>query len=30
MENAHAMFDRVVNEYPDSEYAGRSQNARGY
>ncbi len=30
MENANAMFDRVVNEYPDSEYAGRSQNARGY
>ena len=30
MENANAMFDGVVNEYPDSEYAGRSQNARGY
>ena len=30
MENANAMFDRVVNEYPDSEYASRSQNARGY
>lgn len=28
--NANAMFDKVVNEYADSEYAGRARNARGY
>ena len=30
MDNANAMFDRVVNEFPDSEYVSRVQNARGY
>lgn len=29
-ENANAMFDRVVTEFPDSEYVSRVQNARGY
>ena len=29
-ENANAMFDQVVGLYPDSEYAAKAQNARGY
>ena len=29
-ENANARFDRVVTEFPDSEYVSRVQNARGY
>lgn len=29
-ENANAMYDRVVNEFPDSEYVSRAKNARGY
>lgn len=28
--NANVMFDKVVNEFPDSEYADRAKNARGY
>ena len=28
--NANAMFDTVVGNYPDSEYAAKAQNARGY
>lgn len=27
---ANAMFDQVVGNYPDSEYAAKAQNARGY
>ncbi|MCB7317759.1 tetratricopeptide repeat protein [Lacrimispora sp. 210928-DFI.3.58] len=30
MDNANTMFDKVVNEYPDSEYVSRARNARGY
>lgn len=30
MDNANTMFDKVVNEYPDSEYVSRAINARGY
>ncbi len=30
MDHANVMFDRVVNEFPDSEYVSRVQNARGY
>lgn len=29
-DNANAMFDKIVNEFPDSEYVTRSKNARGY
>ena len=29
-ENANAMFDKVVGEHGDSEYAQRARNARGY
>ena len=29
-ENANAMFDQVVGNFPDSEYASRAQSARGY
>lgn len=29
-ENANAMFDQVVGNFPDSEYAPKAQNARGY
>ncbi|MBS6954208.1 MAG: tetratricopeptide repeat protein [Enterocloster asparagiformis] len=29
-ENANAMFDQVVGNYPDSDYAARAKNARGY
>lgn len=29
-ENANAMFDQIVGNYPDSEYASRAQSARGY
>lgn len=29
-ENANALFDQIVGEYPDSEYAPRAQQARGY
>ena len=28
--NANAMFDQVVGNFPDSEYASRAQSARGY
>lgn len=28
--NANAMFDKIVNEYPDSDYVSRARNARGY
>lgn len=28
--NANAMFDQVVGNYPDSEYASRAASARGY
>lgn len=28
-DNANAMFDRIVNEFPDSDYVTRAQNARG-
>ena len=28
--SANAMFDQVVGNYPDSEYAAKAQNARGY
>lgn len=30
MDNANTMFDKVVNEFPDSEYVERARNARGY
>ena len=30
MDNANSMFDKVVNEFPDSEYVDRAKNARGY
>lgn len=30
MENANAMFDKIVGEFPDSDYAARAKNARGY
>lgn len=29
-ENANAAFDKIVGEFPDSEYAARAENARGY
>ena len=29
-DNANTMFDKVVNEYADSEYAERARSARGY
>ena len=29
-DNANSMFDKVVNEFPDSEYVDRAKNARGY
>lgn len=29
-ENANAAFDKIVGEFPDSEYAARAKNARGY
>ena len=29
-QNANAMFDKVVGEHGDSEYAQRARNARGY
>lgn len=29
-DNANTMFDKVVNEYPDSEFAERARTARGY
>ena len=30
MDNANTMFDKVVNEYPSSDYVDRARNARGY
>ncbi len=30
MDNANTMFDKVVNEFPDSPYVERARNARGY
>lgn len=30
MDNANTMFDKVVNEYADSEFAERARTARGY
>lgn len=30
MDNANTMFDKVVNEFPDSEFVGRARTARGY
>ncbi len=29
-ENANKLFDQIVGEYPDSPYAERARNARGY
>ncbi len=29
-ENANRLFDQIVGEYPDSPYAERARNARGY
>lgn len=29
-ENANALFDKVVGEHGDTEYAERARNARGY
>ena len=29
-DNANTMFDKVVNEFADSEFADRARNARGY
>lgn len=30
MDNANTMFDKVVNEFPDSEFVERARTARGY
>ena len=30
MDNANTMFDKIVNEFPDSDYVDRARNARGY
>ena len=30
MDNANTMFDKVVNEFPSSDYVDRARNARGY
>lgn len=30
MDKANAMFDKVVNEFPDSQYVDRAKSARGY